>query len=141
MYECDYIKKEINKWGQMMAKLMELFQRSRTAGNEQQAIAQAEAALAEVLKVPIDKLTAIPMEEIVSTLSQTYQLPDEALPPLADLLYEMARTQEQLGQTEKALLLYRRVQVMYTYLTENEITYNFGWHERLKYIKSKLENA
>jgi hypothetical protein len=130
MEQQDYLKKQIDRLGQVLGKILAECIGFKNAGQIQNGMEWTNQALQEAIGRDTDELLRIPTSEFVSTLLNEKQFTPESLEQLADILFHLADNRPEHGKAiyEKCLAIYRHLEA-----TDNVYSMDRQWKiERLE---------
>ena len=140
MYKRDYLVKQFEEFGKVMAILLGL----KRDGNYSELSDLINESVKKYTSTEINFVETIDNEQLVSTLVTEKKLNDEQLKMLADLLFEKAdyysRIQQNLSLDVKAINCYKKSHLIYLFLKDNAtLTYSLDMHYKLEILgKMKL---
>ncbi|MCG8475525.1 MAG: hypothetical protein MI784_08635 [Cytophagales bacterium] len=128
----DYIQKQIDQLTKALANLLKRLLNTPSQG---------DALFSEVRDslfsehLDIDKILSQNSLELINFLEKEYQLTNEQLAPLADILYLLAQktVDPQLSKT-----IYLKALVLFNFLEQNESTFSMDRHFKIEQCKSML---
>ena len=130
----DYILREINRIGELIAALMAKIGLMRQSASPEQIRTTAKTELAEKLDIDIDTLLDEP--DFIATLVGEYGFSDADLEKFAELLFDFAAASEEHGER---LRLAAAIGALYSYLNEKKAPASLNRYYILKdldkYIK------
>ena len=94
----DYILREINRIGELIAALMAKIGLMRQSASPEQIQTTAKTELAEKLDIDID--TLLDEADFIGRLTDEYGFGDQELDKFAELLFDMVAASEQHAETE-----------------------------------------
>ena len=111
----DYILREINRIGELIAALLDKIGLLKKSGAPELIRETAKTELAEQLDLDIDTLLA--GEDFIATLVGEYGFSDADLEKFAELLFDFAAASEERGER---LRLAAAIGALYSYLDEKK---------------------
>lgn len=130
----DYIKREIDKLGKVLAKALADLLGLKSTGNFQDGIKSVNDILQSELKTDINILSNLPENDLLPFLANK-NLNNNHLELIADLLFESAAEcsiEECRNKYSRALLIYR-------FVTENDISYSINRHYKIDMVNGLLK--
>jgi hypothetical protein len=128
----DYIKREIDRLGKVLAKALSDLLGLRSEGKLQEGIQSANETLRSELDIDLDILVSLPEKELLLLLTQK-GLTNSHLGLIADLLAESisgpATADEQ--KLSRALLIY-------SFVSNNDLSYSMERHLKIEKIRTQL---
>lgn len=132
----DYLKREIDKLGKVLAKVLADLLKLKSANKAADGIESVNEVFKTELDITINALLDIPETEFLPFLLLNRKLNNNQLELLADILTEAADDSE----NEKALLIYKRSLLIYAYVTENETDYSVNRHYKIESLTALVKN-
>lgn len=129
----DYIKREIDKLGKVLAKVLAGLLGLKSEGKLSDGIAVTNQSLKAELDFDLDTLLALPENELLPFLAGTKKLSNVQMELIADLLFESAdeSSAHYLSRYSCALAIYEA-------LRDNELTYSISRHYRIELIRQAI---
>jgi hypothetical protein len=139
MYKRDYLVKQFEEFGKVMAILLGL----KREGNSSELNDLISESVKKYTSTEIDFVESLINENLINILTTEKKLNDEQLKILADLLYEKAEyysmTQQNEALNSDAINCYKKSLTIYLFLKEHAtLTYSLDMHYKLE-ILSKME--
>ncbi len=139
MYKRDYLVKQFEEFGKVMAILLGL----KRDGNSSELSELINESVKKYTSIEIDFVETINNEQLISALTTEKKLNDEQLKMLADLLFEKADYYSNTQQTSKSDInannCYKKSRIIYLFLKDNAtLTYSLDMHYKLELL-GKME--
>jgi hypothetical protein len=131
----DYIKREIDKLGKVLAKALADLLGLKSTGNFREGIQSVNNILQSELNTDIDTLANLPENDLLPFLAKK-NLSNNHLELLADLLFESAAERPK----EECRNKYSRALLIYHFVTENDISYSINRRYKIDVIKALLKD-
>ncbi|MEI6051000.1 MAG: hypothetical protein WCS03_19090 [Bacteroidota bacterium] len=139
MEQEDYIKRQIDQLGRVLAKILADLTGLKNQGQTGVGYEAADQALINELGLNIDDMTSIPTEKFIKTLQDRRKLSNDNLDNLAEILFLIA---EELNHKDtdngKMKKFYERSLIIYEHLDKTSSTYSFDRHNKIEQIKETL---
>jgi len=132
----DYLKREIDKLGKLLAKALADLLNLKSKGKFSEGTENIEKVFETELNLSIKSLVLIPETEFLSFLSQIKNLNNKQLELIADILTEIADHSKE----ETSSGIYKRALLIYRHVTENEIDYSIHRHYRIESLTELIRN-
>lgn len=139
MEQRDYLMRQIEQAGKVLAKVMADLTGLKNQGKLHEGIEQAEQSLRDEMDLSIENLTGIPLDQMIHALMEKEHMFAENFEQLADLLVEVAEGYGQQGSLEKSKALYQRALALYEYVDEAGSAFSFNRHSKMQKIKELLQ--
>lgn len=133
MYRKDYLDKQMEQLGRVLAKLLSDLIGQKTPG---ESAALAHEILTNELPFGLTDLLAIPDHELVKTLLETQKFDAANLEKLADVLMQIAPTEN----TDGRLNLYRKSLLLLQYVNVSEKIYSVERNAKIDRINAILKD-
>lgn len=133
MAQEDYLKKQIDQLGLVLARLFSDLLGRKDMGQLNDGIETINQALENELGLDIQKLADIPSDNLIDTLKTQQGLTNESLDKLADILLFIADNNP--GDHKK---LYAQCLTIYEHLEKTDSTYVLDRHWKIERIKKAL---
>lgn len=133
MYRKDYLDKQMEQLGRVLAKLLSDLIGQKTPG---ESAALAHEILTNELTFGLTDLLAIPDHELVKTLLETQKFDAANLEKLADVLMQIAPTEN----TDGRLNLYRKSLLLLQYVNVSEKIYSVERNAKIDRINAILKD-
>jgi hypothetical protein len=133
----DYIKREIDRLGKVLAKALADLLGTKARGNSHEGLHAINNVLISELEIDLDGLLLLPESELLSYLVKTKKLNNAQMEILGDLLFESAVGEDPVTDAIK----YRKTLSIYNAITENELTYSVNRHYKIKVIRQLLNKS
>jgi hypothetical protein len=127
----DYIKREIDKLGKLLAKALADLLGLKSKGKLPEGIEAANVILQSELELDLNALLSIPENELLTVLSRK-KLSNVHLEYIADVLFESADG----GIDDLSLAKYSRALIIYKAITDQEINYSINRHFKIDAIRA-----
>lgn len=139
MHKRDYLVKQFEEFGKVMAILLGLKRES----NSSELNNLISESVKKYTSTEIDFVESLINENLIDILTSEKKLNDEQLKILADLLYEKAEyysiTQQNQALNSDAINCYKKSYLIYLFLKEHAtLTYSLDMHYKLE-ILSKMK--
>jgi len=135
----DFLKKQIDKLGQVLGKVLTALTGLKMGDDIKNAIEAIDQTLKEQLGLRIHDLTEIPRENFMVTLQENKNLSDNNLEILADILFSLAvETGYQEEDSEENRKLLERSLIILQYLEKESATYSFERNYKIEEIQNIL---
>ncbi|MCW3101888.1 MAG: hypothetical protein JWO09_328 [Bacteroidetes bacterium] len=131
----DYIKKEIDKLGKLLAKALADLVRLKSKGQLSDALNVTDQTLRTELGIDLEALCALPQNELLPFLAAEKKLSNVQMELIADLLFESAENDP------AAVSKYTRALRIYEAVTETEPNYSINRHFKIELIRRLLREA
>ncbi len=132
MEQQDYLKKQIDQLGLVLAKLLGDILGLKSQGKETESILLVDKVLKNELGTDISELATIPKDKFIETLKLKGIIGNENLDRLADILLNIANENQDKNAKNKFL---ERVIEIYKFLEKNDKTYSFDRYLKIEKIK------
>ena len=138
MEQRDYLKRKIDQLAQVFGKLLLTLIERKKKGQVREGIEVADQALKSELDLDIDRLLAIPSDQLVETLTKRETLPNQNIEKLADIMFELAEGFDLENEQEKATDLYKKTLLIYEHLDNTGWDYAFDRYFKIEKIKKRI---
>ncbi|HEX8515762.1 MAG TPA: hypothetical protein VF868_06140 [Bacteroidia bacterium] len=128
----DYIKREIDKLGQVLAKALADLLGLKSQGNSEQGIQAANDTLRSELNIDIETLFNLPWQELMLFLEEK-NISTNHLELIADLMHESVT-----GSRAECMVKYSRVLLMYQFINDSNSCYSVNRHYKIDRLKSLI---
>jgi len=134
MYRKDYLQRQFEEFGKVMALLMSL----RKQKNHENFEKEYFLAFLKYTSLDPDHIVAMPMDRFISTCLQSDAISTTQVNQLADLLFEKLNFYLEQGLTVNTIDLIEKCWVLYSFLNENvtQNEFNLGNHYRLNALET-----
>lgn len=133
MEQRDYLKKQIDQLGQVLAKILSDFLGLKNSGEINAGIEMTNQTLKNELDFNIQDILDIPTDKFIDTIKRQKDLTNENIEKLAQIL--LLITDNQKYDNKK---LYEKCLAIYEYLEKVENIYSLDRHWRITRIKNEL---
>lgn len=133
MEQRDYLKKQIDQFGQVLAKIFSDLLGLKNSGQINTGIEITSQALKNELDIDIQALLDIPTDNFIDTLTSQKNLTNDNLDKLAEILLLIADNRQ--GDN---IRLYEKCLTIYEYLESVENIYSLDRQWKMKRIKNEL---
>lgn len=133
MEQQDYLKKQIDQLGQVLAKILSDLLGLKNKGQINNGIELTNQTLKTEIDFDIQELLDIPTDDFVNTLKKQKNLTNDNLAKLAEILLLIADN----GQTDNKKL-YEKCLTIYEYLEKAENIYSLDRQWKIERIKNVL---
>jgi len=130
----DFIKREIDKLGKILAKALADLLGLKLDGKVNEGVDALNVTLKKELNFTIEELIDLPEDELFSFLITTKKLNNNQLELLADMLVQVAET----SNDNRSTIAYKKALIIYKSVTENEINYSINRHNKIESINQQL---
>ncbi len=135
----DYLKRQIEEAGRVLARIMADLTGFKNQGKVNEGIENVQLTLKSELDLDLDHLMSISSGELIDELADNEKLQEENFDQLADLLTEMADGLMWQNQTEKAKDLYEKILILYQHLDQTATAFSFNRHAKMEKVSQKLQ--
>ncbi|HET6227889.1 MAG TPA: hypothetical protein VFF27_16510 [Bacteroidia bacterium] len=135
MEQRDYLKKQLDEFGQVLFALITNLLQHKNAGTFNEALHTTNQQLKEVLDYDLDELISIPDEAFIPTL-KAKKIKNDGLDKLSDLLLLFA---DQEGPTEKGKKYYKKSLLLLDKLESVEAIYSMDRHRKIERVKKIMK--
>jgi hypothetical protein len=132
MYSRDYLKKQIDELGQVLAKLASDLLKLKNAGNTNAGIEATNEVLQEKLAIDLPQLLSIPDDTFIEELKNK-KITDDNLNRLADILLVLAEAADEKDARQKEM--YEKCLLLLEHVQKSDSTYSTERHEKIERIK------
>ncbi len=133
MEQQDYLKKQIDQLGQVLAKILSDLLGLKNKGQINNGIELTNQTLKTEIDFDIQELLDIPTDDFVNTLKKQRNLTNDNLAKLVEILLLIADN----GQTDNKKL-YEKCLTIYEYLEKAENIYSLDRQWKIERIKNVL---
>lgn len=133
MEQQDYLKKQIDQLGQVLAKILSDLLGLKNKGQINNGIELTNQTLKTEIDFDIQELLDIPTDDFVNTLKKQKNLTNDNLAKLVEILLLIADN----GQTDNKKL-YEKCLTIYEYLEKAENIYSLDRQWKIERIKNVL---
>lgn len=134
----DYILREINRIGELIAALMAKIGLMRQSASPEQIRTTAKTELAEKLDIDIDIDTLLDEPDFIGRLTDEYGFGDQELDKFAELLFDMVAASEQHAER---LRLAAAVGAIYSYLDAKKAPASLNRYYILKDLEKYIKES
>lgn len=139
MEKRDYILRQIDQLGRVLAKLLSDLTGLKNQGQTSKAIEITNQVLQEELNFDIEDLIAIPTNELIYTLQSDKKFSINNIEKIADIfLFVADHTFDEEDQNERRKKLYTKSLKIYEYIEKTEDIYSFDRHLKIERIKERF---
>ena len=128
MFGRDYIMKQIDQLGAVLSQIIIALVQRKKGAPEELSFDQINALLQEYIDLDIPKLLSMDNNELIDSLKSEYNLNNELIGQLGDILYEIAELDQNVYPTEA---LYQKALVIFQYLEKHDKVFSFDRHQRI----------
>lgn len=133
MEQRDYLKKQIDQLGQVLAKIFSDLLGLKNSGQINAGLEITSQALKNELNIDIQALLNIPTDNFIDTLTTQKNLTNDNLDKLAEILLLIADNRQDDNKK-----LYEKCLTIYEYLEKVENIYTLDRQWKMKRIKNEL---
>ncbi len=133
MEQRDYLKKQIDQLGIVLAKMFSDLLGLKSSGQIDIGLEITDHALKSELDYDIQDLINIPTDDFINTLKGQRNLTDDNLDKLAEILLLIADSRQ-----EDNKMLYEKCLTIYTYLEKTENIYSLDRQWKIERIEKVL---
>ncbi len=133
MEQRDYLKKQIDQLGQVLAKIFSDLLGLKNSGQINAGLEITSQALKNELNIDIQALLDIPTDNFIDTLTTQKNLTNDNLDKLAEILLLIADNRQDDNKK-----LYEKCLTIYEYLEKVENIYTLDRQWKMKRIKNEL---
>ena len=133
MEQRDYLKKQIDQLGQVLAKIFSDLLGLKNSGQINAGLEITSQALKNELDIDIQALLDIPTDNFIDTLTSQKNLTNDNLDKLAEILLLIADNRQDDNKK-----LYEKCLTIYEYLEKVENIYTLDRQWKMKRIKNEL---
>jgi len=134
MYQKDYILREIERIGILVAGILGIIKK----GDFQEAAKSIENAYQDVLKEDAAFFNKIPLPDLTDNLIQQHNYTNGHLEVLLELLYAQAELSYARGDQNSSLPYYQKSLKLLAFLTEESKSYSLEKQTKISYIKKRI---
>lgn len=139
MEQEDYLKRQIDQFGQVLGKILADLTGLKTTGLISEGIEAVDKELKKELGLNIDDLCSIPINNFINMLKEGNKLSNDNFEKLADILLLLAGEPDpSKTDNDKKNKLYERSLAIYEHLDRTTTTYSFDRHSKIERIKNAL---
>ena len=129
MFGRDYIMKQIDQLGTVLNRIVIALVQRKKGAPEELSFDQINALLTDHLDLDIPKLLLLDNNELTDVLKTEYNLTNELIGQLGDILYEIAELDQNVYSTEA---LYQKALTIFQYLEKHDNVFSFDRHQKIK---------
>ena len=133
MIRQDFIIKQINQLGQVLARLLSDLQGLKSSGQKSAGLEITNQTLKNELDLDVQDLIDIPTDNFIETLTDQKNITIESLEKLAEILLLIADNNH-----EDSKIMYQKCVIIYEYLEKAEDSYTLHRQWILQRIKKEL---
>jgi len=133
MIRQDFIIKQINQLGQVLARLLSDLQGLKSSGQKSAGLEITNQTLKNELDLDVQELIDIPTDNFIETLTDQKNITIESLEKLAEILLLIADNNH-----EDSKIMYQKCVIIYEYLEKAEDSYTLHRQWILQRIKKEL---
>ncbi|MDA0783860.1 MAG: hypothetical protein O2814_04860 [Bacteroidetes bacterium] len=133
MEQRDYLKKQIDQLGQVLAKLFSDLLRLKNGGQINAGLEITDQTLKNELDYDVHDLLDFPTDNFIDTLTTQKGLTNENLDKLAEILLLIADNREDDNKK-----LFEKCLIIYEYLEKVDSIYSLDRYWKMKRIKNEL---
>jgi hypothetical protein len=130
----DYIRREIDRLGKVLAKALSDLLGLRSEGKLQEGIHSVNEVLQSELNIDIDLLVSLPEKELLLLLTQKGST-NSHLGLIADLLAESIGGSSASVDEQKL----SRALLIYSFVSNNDLSYSMERHYKIEKIQAQLK--
>ena len=136
MLKRDYLVKQFEEFGNVIAKLIKL----KREGKFFELNALIDDSLIKYTSIEIKFVKSLNNNELISTLTNEKKLSDEQLKILADLLYEKGEFYAKfLEQQSESINYYKKSYLIYRFIKDNAtLNYSLDLHYKLEILSNMI---
>lgn len=135
MSQEDFFKREIDKLGKILAKVLDDLLNLKSSGNVSDEFESVNEVFQAELKVSLFSFIHIPDNELLLFLTQK-NLSNSQLELIAGILTELAED----AKSERSVF-YRKALIIYSHITESEKDYSVERRIKMEYIKGRITDS
>jgi hypothetical protein len=135
MRQEDYLLKQIDQLGQVLARLIGSILGLKNQGKETEIVSLVDKTLKNELDIDLSRLISIPKGRLIETIKQNKEISNENLDRLADILTEIANVEQ-----NKVIqnLYFEHILEIYKYVEKNDKTYSLERYQKMERIKNEI---
>jgi len=136
MEQQDYLKKQIDQLGQVLAQLLGDILGLKNQGKKSECISLVDKTLENELDINLSGLKEIPKDKIIATLQKGENVNIENLDRLAEIIHAVAVEEQDIELKNKYL---EHSLTILEYIEQNDTTYSITRHQRMTNIKNNIK--
>ncbi len=136
MYSRDYLKKQIDELGQVLAQLVSDLLKLKNSGNANASVEATNEVFQEKLAIDLPQLLSIPEDTFIEGLKNK-KITDDNLNRLADILLILAEDTSGTDMHQKKQL-YKKCLLLLEYIQKSDSTYSTERHEKIERLKKRI---
>lgn len=134
----DYFMRQINQLGKVLGKIIAELLKLKNPANAHDTIEFINEQLTTALKIDIDSIIEIPLNQFIFTFETDYEANFSNFEDLAEMLYQVAHLYAGQNENNKAHELFMRAQLLYRYLLDKGNTFSLEYSQRIKEIENSI---
>jgi len=135
----DYLKRQIDELGRVLAKLLADLIGLKTQGKTDQVIEIVNQTLKKELDIDIDVILSLSDEELIEKLEEKTSSDNQLIGMFVDIIFEMVDSNEMNFEKEKRICLYKKVLALYEHVEKKSSAFSFDNHAKIEIIKNILQ--
>lgn len=135
----DYLKRQIEEAGQVLARIMADLTGFKNQGKVNEGIENVQLTLKSELDLDLERLMPMAPGELIDALTRNEKLQEENFDQLADLLDELADGLMWQNQADRAKDLYEKILILYQHLDQTGTAFSFNRHAKIEKVRQKLQ--
>lgn len=128
MFGRDYIMKQIDQLAAVLSHIIVALVKRKKGAPKELSFDQINNLLHEHLTLDIPLLLSLDNNELIDLLKKEYNLTNELIGQLGDILYEIAELDQNVYSTEA---LYQKALTIFQYLEKNDKVFSFDRHQKI----------
>lgn len=135
----DYLKRQFDKLGQVLGKLLADLIGLKTQGKAEQGVEIVNQTLKAQIDIDIDQILSCPDEVLVEWLSGNISPDLHRIELIADILYEIAEFYKLNQPKDTAISLIKKVLTLYEYIDNTSSVFSFDHHSKTEKLQNMLQ--
>jgi len=135
----DYLKRQIDEFGQVLGKLLADLIGLKTQEQTEQGVEIANQTLKNELDIGIEEVLSSSEEDLIEKLEEKTVSDNNLIGLFADIIFEMAESPDMNFEKEKRIALFRKVLALYEHVEKRSSTFSFEIHDKIGIIKNVLQ--
>ena len=135
MEQRDYLQKQIDQLGKVLAKVLTDLLGFKSKGQINDGIETTPETLKTQMDLDLEKLLTLAPDDFLNVLKQDKKLSNEHLNQLAEILFIMAAAESDRSNREKSIRLYEKCLTIYEHLQQEDENYSYNRYLRIKKVK------
>lgn len=131
----DYLEKQIEELGRVLAKILGEFWGLKNNGQAGRGIEHARQSLNEELDIDLDHLLACDKEKLSEIFSEKTTWNETNLDKLAELFFEIAVTYKEQGDFHRTRIICNRILDIYEYIKLVSNVYSLSRYQKTREIE------